>query len=161
MPTQATALFADRHSAHAAVEQLVQAGFPRDAISVVMSLETFEREFGLPAAPTRSGVRPARFAGVLGAIVEGLVALSATGGVALRAAGPIVSAILRAEERVTDLSEGLMAAGLTEREARHVQEGMRGGALVVGVEAAERARLALQLLELSGGASAPGGLGLA
>ncbi len=154
MPTHTTALFADRHSAHAAVEQLVQAGFPRDAISVVMSLQTFEREFA-PQAPNRSGVRPAaRFGGVLGAIVEGLVALSTKGVGAVRAAGPIVHAIPRAGERAASLSDGLMAAGLSEREARHLEEGiMRGGALVVGVQAAERARLALQLLELSGGAA--------
>jgi hypothetical protein len=151
MQTHATALFADRHSAHAAVEQLVQAGFPRDAISVVMSLETFEREFGLHVSPSRSGVRPARYAGVLGAIVEGLVALSAVRGIALRAAGPIVNAILREEQ--ADLAQGLRAAGLTEGEARRFEQGMRSGALVVGVEAEERAVLALQLLELSGGAA--------
>jgi hypothetical protein len=152
MPKQATALFADRHSAHAAVEQLVQAGFPRDSISVCMSIETFEREFGLQS-PTRSGVRPSRFGGVLGAIVEGLVALSEGGGLSMRAGGPVVSAILRAKDRAAGLCEGLMASGLTEREARHVEEGMRGGALVVGVQAEERTGLALQLLELSGGAA--------
>jgi hypothetical protein len=161
MPTQATALFADRHAAHAAVEQLVQAGFPRDAISVVMSLETFEREFGGASghgAPTRSGVRPVR-CGVLGTIVDGLVALSGGGGgppphdknVALRAAGPIVQAMLLAGENAANLSDKLMAAGLTERAAGQVVEAMRGGALVVGVQAADRKTLALQLLALSGG----------
>ena len=59
MQTHATALFADRHSAHAAVEQLAQAGFPRDAIDLVMSEDTHEREFG-SASPDRSGVRIAR-----------------------------------------------------------------------------------------------------
>ena len=153
MPTQATALFADRHSTHAAVEQLVQAGFPRDSISLVMSLQTFEREFGLHHHnPARSGMRPSRYAGVLAAIVDGLVAMSSAGGVALRAAGPVVAAI---ESRDVDgapvLSEGLMAVGLTEEEARRVEEGMREGALVIGVHAADRVGLAVQLLELSGG----------
>jgi hypothetical protein len=150
MPTQATALFPDRHAAHAAVEQLVQAGFPRDVISLVMSLETFEREFGGHLSPTRSGVRPSR-SGVLGAIVDGLVALSANGGVTLRAAGPMVEEMLQAGARVISLAEGLMAAGLSEPQATHVVEGMRGGALVVGVQADERSGLALQLLALSGG----------
>jgi hypothetical protein len=149
MPTHATALFADRHSAHAAVEQLVQAGFPRDAISVVMSHQTFEREFG-PSAPNRSGVRPARHGGVLGAIVDGLVVLSAKG---VRAAGPVMKAILGAGEEDGGLSDGLMAMGLTAPEALRVEEGMKQGALVVGVDAAERVTLALQLLELSGGAA--------
>lgn len=130
----------------------MQAGFPRDSISVCMSVATFEREFG-PQSPTRSGVRSARFGGVLGAIVDGLVALSEAGGLAMRAGGPVVSAMLRAKDRASCLCEGLMAAGLTEREARDVEAGMRGGALVVGVQAEERSRLALQLLELSGGAA--------
>jgi hypothetical protein len=155
MPTQATALFSDRHAAHAAVEQLVQAGFPRDAISLAMSAETFEREFGGQhhGSPTRSGVRPARY-GVLATIVDGLVAMSAAGGLSLRVAGPIVRSMLgieEEEESAATLLEGLMAEGLTEREAGQVIEGMRGGALVVGVQAADRTRLALQLLALSGG----------
>src|SRR5579863_2396885 len=149
MPTHATALFADRHSAHAAVEQLVQAGFARDDISVVMSHETFEREFGAQA-PNRSGVRAARHGGVLGAIVDGLVVLSQK---RVRAAGPVMKAIRRAGDERSDLSEGLKAIGLTAPETLRVEEGMKRGALVVGVEAADRAALALQLLELSGGAA--------
>ncbi len=147
MPTHATALFADRHSAHAAVEQLAQAGFPRDAISVAMSEDTHDREFGASSSAL-SGVRP-RIAGVLGAIVGGLVVVGAPGGLALRAAGPVVTALLRAGA----LSAGLVALGLAEREARAVDEGLRGGSIVVGVQAApDRLATAMQLLELSGGA---------
>src|ERR1700730_11835171 len=68
MPTHATALFADRHTVHAAVEQLVQAGFPRDAISMGLSESTHEREFG-GAASEQSGIRFTRNT-VLGAIVS-------------------------------------------------------------------------------------------
>lgn len=153
MPTHATALFADRHAAHAAVEQLVQAGFPRDAISVVMSQETHEREFGAPPSE-RSGVRPARHAGVLGTIVAGLVALVAHDGPAIRAAGPLVAALTRAGGAAYALSAALVGAGLPELEARFVDEGVRGGSIVVGVHASgERTKLALQLLELSGGSA--------
>jgi hypothetical protein len=153
MQTHATALFADRHAAHAAVEQLVQAGFPRDAISVVMTEDTHEREFA-PLGCERSGVRPARHSGVLGAIVSGLVALGGPGGLALRAAGPLVATLLRARPPTFAVSSALTSAGFAEPQARFVDEGVRAGLIAVGVHAsADRVRLALQLLELSGGAA--------
>jgi hypothetical protein len=152
MQTHATALFADRHAAHAAVEQLVQAGFPRDEISLVMSEDTHEREFGLLFVE-RSGVRP-RHGGVLTAIVTGLIAL-ATPGVTLRAAGPLALALGRASGGATVLSVALTTAGIAEPQARFLHDGVCSGAIAVGVHAnAERVRLARELLELSGG-SAP------
>jgi hypothetical protein len=152
MPMHATALFADRHTAHTAVEQLVQAGFPRDAISVVMTEDTHEREFG-EAHSERSGLRSAkRPNGVLGAIVAGLVSLTRSGGVMLRAAGPLVPAMLLAGEGA--LVPSLVSAGLEEHEAHFVHDGLRAGSIAVGVQAEpERTRLALQLLALSGGAA--------
>jgi hypothetical protein len=148
MHTHATALFPDRHSAHVAVEQLVQAGFPRDAIGVVMSENAHEREFGA-ASPDRSGVRIARSAGVLGAIVAGLVPVATPGGETLRVGGPPVAALTR----TGDLSAALVALGLNDAEARAASAGVGEGAMVVGVQAAaERLPLAMQLLELSGGA---------
>jgi hypothetical protein len=154
MQTHATALFADRHAAHAAVEQLVQAGFPRDAISVVMTEDTHEREFGALGSEL-SGVRPARHGGVLGTIVSGLVALASPGGLALRGAGPLAATLLRARSTATHaLSAALSSAGLAEHEARFVDEGVRAGSIVVGVHASgDRVRLAIQLLELSGGSA--------
>jgi hypothetical protein len=145
----ATALFADRHTAHAAVEQLVQAGFPRDAMSIVMTEDTHEREFG-EAPSERSGVRGTRSNGVLGTIVAGLVSLTRTGGVILRAAGPLVPAILLAGDGA--LATSLVSAGFEEHEAHFVDEGLRAGSIAVGVQAEpDRIRLAVQLLALSGG----------
>jgi hypothetical protein len=155
MQRHATALFADRHAAHAAVEQLVQAGFPRDAISLVMTEDTHEREFG-PLGWEKSGVgvRTSRHAGVLGAITSGLVALACPGGIPLRAAGPMVAALMRAGPATFAVSSALVSSGFGEPQARFVDEGMRAGSIVVGVHASgERMRLALQLLELSGGAA--------
>jgi len=115
MPTHATALFGDRHAAHAALEQLVQAGFPRDAISVVMSESTHEREFAAAATDRAesSGVRPARSAGILGAIVAGLVAIGYPCGLALRAGGPLLPTLLREAAQGAFLA-ALVAAGLLE-----------------------------------------------
>jgi hypothetical protein len=151
MPTHATALFGDRHTAHAAVEQLVQAGFPRDDISIVMSEAAYEREFAF-SSPDRSGVR----SGVLCAIVAGLVALASPGGMPLRAAGPFVSALVRSMHGAAqgDFATSLGAAGLADPEATFVDQGLRTGAILVAVHATnDRARLARQLLELSGGAA--------
>ena len=154
MPTHATALFGDRHAAHAAVEQLVQAGFPRDAISIIISEGTYEREFGVSSSERRG--QSARRTGVLGAIVSGLVAVPLAGESALRAVGPLGVALLREPDKILRgaLSAALGAAGLDDHQARFLNEGVRGGAIAVGVHAdAHRAHLAAQLLELSGGAA--------
>jgi len=148
MQMQATALFADRHSAHAAVEQLAQAGFGRDEVSIAMSEDTHEREFG-SSPSTRSGIRPAPSSGgVLGAIVASLAVFRTPGGTALRVGGPLRRALLRAGA----LSLALFAVGMGEPEARAVREALLGGSIVVGVHASnDRVALAMQLLELSGG----------
>jgi hypothetical protein len=149
MNTHATALFPDRHSTHVAVEQLVQAGFPRDAIGVLMSEGTHEREFGL-ASPDRSGVRIARPGGVLGAIVAGLVPIATPGDEVLRVGGPPIVAVMSAGS----LYAAFVALGLSEEEARAAHARLRYGAIVLAVQAAaERLPLAMQLLELSGGAA--------
>ncbi|MCL2449304.1 MAG: hypothetical protein FWD17_10175 [Polyangiaceae bacterium] len=156
MMTHATALFADRHTIHAALEQLAQAGFSRDAISLVMSEGTHERHFAGEGArpPRQSGPRRVtRPGGVLGAIVTGLRACTpdgSNGSAPLRAGGPLQ----RALRGPTTLAAVLVAFGTNEPEARLADARVRDGAIVVAVEASqERAALALQLLELSGGSA--------
>jgi hypothetical protein len=147
MANTATALFLDRHAAHMAVEQLVQAGFPRDSISVAMSEDTHEREFGAPRSD-RSGVHPNRPAGVLGAIAAGLVVFAAPGTYALRVGGPLVTLLLRA----SGLVAALMTVGLTAHDARVVADELSHGSIVIGVHAGhDLVPVASQLLELSGG----------
>jgi hypothetical protein len=153
MMTHATALFADRHTTHAALEQLAQAGFSRDVISLVMSENTHQRDFGEARAksPRHSGVRRVRPGGVLGAIVNGLAhCATVDGGAPLRAGGPLQRALILP----STLAAVLVALGMGEVEARAVDARVRDGAIVVAVEASrERAELALQLLELSGGSA--------
>jgi hypothetical protein len=148
MANTATALFVDRHAAHMAVEQLVQAGFPRDAISVAMSEDTHEREFAAAPRSDHSGVHPNRQAGVLGAIAAGLVVFAAPGTYALRVGGPLVTLLLRA----SGLVAALMTVGLTAHDARVVAEELSHGSIVIGVHAThDLVPVASQLLELSGG----------
>jgi hypothetical protein len=147
MPMHATALFADRHSAHAAIEQLAQAGFSRDAVSLAMSEDTHEREFGA-SAPMRSGVRLAPYSGVLGAIVGTLAVFATPGCTAHGGGGPLLGALLRAGA----LSVALFAVGMAEPEARAVHHGLVNGSIVVGVHtSSDRVGIAMQLLELAGG----------
>jgi hypothetical protein len=72
MSTHVIAIFADRHAVHAAIEQLVQAGFTRDAISLLMSENTHESQFG-GESTEGSGVSTIRAAGVLGAMASAMV----------------------------------------------------------------------------------------
>lgn len=153
LPNHAMALFSDRHAAHAAVEQLVQAGFARDAISVVMSERAHEREYGDDhAGADRSGVRPTHHAGVLGAIVATLVAFARPGALPLRAAGPLAAALVRSGRTREALRMALASAGIGTEAARFVERGLRKGDIAVDVQTnQERATLAQRLLELSGG----------
>jgi hypothetical protein len=149
MTQKATALFADRHTAHAAVEQLAQAGFARDSISIAMSEETHEREFGSPN-PLRSGVRRVRQAGVLGALVSSLGTFATGREPPIRGGGPLMGALLRCGTLIA----ALVGLGHDEHAARAVTSGLRNGAIVVAVHAdADRSALAMQLLELAGGAA--------
>lgn len=119
-------MFRHRFAAHAAVEQLVQAGFSRDDISVLMSEETRVLEFG------QSGPQ----GGVLGALVAAVVKVGEllVPGVLVLGTGPLVGAGPRAID----------AAALSE--------GLRAGGIVVGVLVPEeRARLAGDVLRLAGG----------
>jgi hypothetical protein len=142
---KATALFPDRHSAHAAIEQLAQAGFARDEVSVAMSDDTHQREFRQSGPRSGSGLR---YSGVLGAIVSSLAVFAGPGPSSLRVGGPLLGALMRAGA----LSLALATLGLAEPEARALREGLLDGNIVVGVHATrDRAGLAIQLLELAGG----------
>ena len=129
MPIHVTALFRDHLSARVAVDQLTQAGFARDDVSVLMSRDTHERD--------RSSLvtAPAGASGVFGAIVADLSSLGALAGPAsgLLAVGPLVAAIAGIEG---------------DRLAERVRE---GGILVAVYADAERVKLARQLLDLTGG----------
>jgi hypothetical protein len=152
-----TAFFTERFSAHAAIEQLVQTGFPRDDISIIMSESTLGREFAPPSVPPISGngassPPSSRSSGVLGAIVSDLVGVGS--GAGLLAAGPLLATLVKTGDAGT-LYAALVGAGVPEVEARFVSERIRVGGILVGVMAAQkdRAELANQVLRLSGGES--------
>jgi hypothetical protein len=146
-----TALFRDRLSANAAVEQLVQARFSRDDIGVMVSESTLGRELGV----SRSGAPCA--SGVFGAIVASLVAVGSMAfpSLGVRAAGPLAPALVGAAAAAGSLLGALVGAGLPETEARLAADRLHGGAILfaVRVDQADDARLARELLKLAGGDS--------
>jgi hypothetical protein len=148
MAQHATALFADRHSTRAAVEQLAQAGFTRDSISVAMSEATHERQFGHKLLPIGQRTRSVWRDGLLGALVSSLATVASPGEEPLRVGGPLAPWIIRAGA----LTRALVALGLGDGDARAVHAGLRDGYIVVGVQTrGDRANLAARLLELAGG----------
>jgi class 3 adenylate cyclase len=151
MPQHPTALFADRHSTRAAVEQLAQAGFARDSISVVMSQQTHERQFGDSAratGPASVRTRSTWRDGLLGALLSSLTTVVSPGEEPIRVGGPLAPRIVLSGA----LSRALIALGLRESDARAVRAGLRDGYIVVGVQTeGDRANLAARLLELAGG----------
>ncbi|MDM7913965.1 MAG: general stress protein [Candidatus Eisenbacteria bacterium] len=155
-----TAVFKSRAAASEAVEDLVDAGFSRDDISVLMSDETRGREFavetGTKAAEgaTTGGIT----GGILGAIAAGLAAVGAVviPGVGLVAAGPLVAALAGAGAggAVGGLIGALIGAGLPEHEAKFLSEEVKKGGILIGVYAHDdRKEVAERALERAGGMS--------
>jgi hypothetical protein len=146
------ARFADRLSTHAAVEQLVQAGFARDELSIAMSEATYDREFGAGSVRSSgvSGVTSLRTpnpGGILIALVAGVKVVEREG-TTLRVVGPLLDIV----QRTPDLPAALGELGADAAEAGVIREGLLDGQIVVGVHAGDdRAALARQVLELTGG----------
>ncbi|PYT10271.1 MAG: hypothetical protein DMF60_00580 [Acidobacteria bacterium] len=157
MATLVTGLFKTRSGAERAAESLVDYGFSRDDISLLMSDATRGREFSLQmATKAPEGVATgATVGGVLGAIAAGLVAMGivVVPGLALVAAGPIVATLagLGAGAAAGGLAGGLIGLGLPEHEARFYSDEIEKGGILLGVYAHDdRADQARRILEAAG-----------
>lgn len=155
-----TALFPDRAAAELAVDRLVDSGFSRDDVSVLMSDATRGREFGVTTdskAP-EGAATGAAIGGVLGAVAAGLIAIGviAAPGIGLVAAGPIIAALAGAGAGGTagGLIGALAGAGIPEHEAKFYSDAVAGGGILVGVYTHDdRATIAHDVLVESGGES--------
>ena len=149
-----TGLFKSRTSAQKAVEDLVNHGYSRDDISLLMSDATRGREFGLEmSTKAPEGMATgATIGGVLGAIAAGLVALGiiVVPGLGLLAAGPIVATLagLGAGAAAGGLTGALVGLGIPEHEATFYNEHIEKGGILVGVyshsDTVERAKSILE-----------------
>src|SRR6202165_3651015 len=137
-----TGLFKTRAAAEAAVDAIIKRGYTRDDISVLMSDSTKNKEF---AVQTRShaadglGIGGA-IGGTVGAVLLAIAAVGtaiAIPGLGLFVAGPIAAALAGAGAGgVTGGLIGLLiGTGIPEHRAKVYDAGVRGGGILLGVEA--------------------------
>ena len=137
-----TGLFKTRAAAEAAVDAIIKRGYTRDDISVLMSDSTKNKEF---AVQTRShaadglGVGSA-IGGTVGAVLAAIAAVGtaiAIPGVGLIVAGPIAAALAGAGAggATGGLIGLLIGTGIPEHRAKVYETGVRGGGILLGVEA--------------------------
>jgi hypothetical protein len=137
-----TGFFKTRVGAEAAVDALLKRGYTKDDISVLMSNETRDKEFGI-----ESGSKAAKGASLGGAVGGGvgavLAAIAAVGtsialpGLGLVIAGPIAAALagLGAGAAAGGLMGALIGAGIPEHRAKVYEAGLRSGGILLGVQA--------------------------
>lgn len=151
-----TGLFKTRSGAERAVDNLVNDGFPREDISLLMSDATRGREFALQMATKapEGAATGATVGGALGAIAAGLVVLGviAIPGLAIVAAGPVIATLagLGAGAAAGGLAGALIGLGIPEHEAKFYNEAIEKGGILLGVYAHDdRAGHARKILEAS------------
>src|SRR5437870_6286670 len=137
-----TGLFKNRVAAEAAVDAIIKRGYSRDDISVLMSDSTRTKEFALQTrthAADGAGIGAA-VGGAVGAVLAALVAVGSTlalPGLNLLIAGPIAAALAGAGAggATGGLIGALIGAGIPEHRAKVYDTGIRGGGILLGVEA--------------------------
>ena len=157
MATLVTGLFPTRSSAERATEDLVNYGFSRDDMSLLMSDATRGREFALRMATKapEGAAAGATLGGVIGAVAAGLVALGivVVPGVGLVAAGPVVATLagLGAGAAAGGVTGALIGLGIPEHEARFYNEHIEKGSILLGVYTHDdRANQARKILDAAG-----------
>jgi hypothetical protein len=141
-PKLVTGLFKNRVAAEAAVDAIIKRGYTRDDISVLMSDATRSKEFALQTkshAADGAGIGGA-VGGAVGAVLAAIVAVGTTiflPGINLVIAGPIAAALAGAGAGgATGGAIGaLIGAGIPEYRAKVYDTELRGGGILVGVEA--------------------------
>jgi hypothetical protein len=155
-----TGLFNTKAGAELATDLLIENGFSRDDISILMSDATRGREFAMTTdskAP-EGAATGAAIGGVLGAIAAGLVAVGiiALPGIGLVAAGPIIAALAGAGAggAAGGLLGALVGAGVPEHEAKFFSEAIEKGGILVGVYTHDdRVGIAKDILDKAGATS--------
>jgi hypothetical protein len=141
-PKLVTGLFKSRVAAEAAVDAILKRGYTRDDISVLMSDATRSKEFAVQArthAADGAGIGGA-LGGAVGAVLAAIAAVGTTlflPGINLVIAGPIAAALAGAGAGgVTGgLIGALVGAGIPEYRAKVYDAEIRGGGILIGVEA--------------------------
>src|SRR5918992_2465524 len=137
-----TGFFRTRAAAEAAVDALIKRGYSRDDISVLMSDATRNKEFAVQSkshAADGMGIGGA-IGGTVGAVLAAIVGVGtaiAIPGLGLIVAGPIAAALAGAGAGAATggIIGALIGAGIPEHRAKVYEAGLRGGGILIGVEA--------------------------
>jgi hypothetical protein len=140
--TFVSGLFKTRVAAEAAVDAIIKRGYTRDDISVLMSDSTKNKEFAVQTkshAADGAGVGGA-IGGTVGAVLLAIAAVGTTiaiPGLGLFIAGPIAAALAGAGAggATGGLIGLLIGTGIPEHHAKVYDTGVRGGGILLGVEA--------------------------
>jgi len=141
-PKLVTGLFKNRVAAEAAVDAIIKRGYTRNDISVLMSDATRTKEFALQArthAADGAGIGGA-VGGAVGAVLAAIAAVGTTlflPGINLFIAGPIAAALAGAGAggATGGVIGALIGAGIPEYRAKVYDTELRGGGILIGVEA--------------------------
>ena len=140
-----TGLFRDRASAERAYDCLADRGYARDDVTLMMSDETRRTHFAgaetEPGSKTMEGAGiGAGIGGAIGAVLAGLAAVGSSlvlPGIGLVVAGPVAAALAGAGAGglAGTVVGALIGAGIPEERVAHYEEGIKGGAILMGVTA--------------------------
>ncbi len=141
-PKLVTGLFKNKVAAEAGVDAIMKRGFTRDDISVLMSDATQTKEFALQTrthAADGLGIGGA-VGGAVGAVLAAIAAVGTTlflPGINLVIAGPIAAALAGAGAggATGGVIGALIGAGIPEYRAKVYDTGLKGGGILIGVEA--------------------------
>jgi hypothetical protein len=137
-----TGLFKTRVASEAAVDVIIKRGYTRNDISVLMSDATKNKEFAVQTrthAADGAGIGGA-VGGVVGATLAAILAVGtsiALPGIGLVIAGPIAAALAGAGAggATGGIIGALIGVGIPEHRAKVYDAGLRGGGILLGVEA--------------------------
>lgn len=147
MSNTVIATYDNVREANNAVMALFRQNFAREEISMLVS-DTTQREHLAIETNTKApegAVTGAAVGGTIGAIVAGLTAVGTIviPGVGLVVAGPLLAALagLGAGGAAGGLVGGLIGAGLTEAEAKMVEDAVKNGNVVIAVTHEDKERI--------------------
>lgn len=147
MSNTVIATYDNAREANNAIMGLFQQGFSREQISMLTSDATHREHLAIEAntkAP-EGAAAGAAIGGTLGAIVAGLTAVGTVvvPGVGLVVAGPLLAALagLGAGGAAGGLVGGLIGAGMTEAEAKMVEDAVKNGNIVIAVTHEDKERI--------------------
>jgi hypothetical protein len=140
-----TGLFRDRESAERAYGSLSSRGYSKDDVNLLMSDETRKRHFADDDRKSELGDKALEGAGVgsaiggtVGATIAAIAAIGTTvalPGLGLLVAGPIAAGLAGAGAGglTGSLIGTLVGSGIPEDRAKHYDEGVRNGGILMGV----------------------------